>query len=71
MLLTYFLNNFEIDLVSPVITGIAFVFTFHMRCISIVIIIIIIVIIIETVPSNAYHHHHHHLLYAGYLNLYP
>ena len=46
MLLTYFLNVFEIVPVAPIITGIAFVFTFHMRCISIVIIIIIIIIII-------------------------
>ena len=36
MLLTYFLNDFEIVPVAPIITGIAFVFTFHMRCISIV-----------------------------------
>ena len=36
MLLTYFLNVFEIAPVAPVITGITFVFTFHMRCISIV-----------------------------------
>ena len=36
MLLTYFLNVFEIDPVAPIITGIAFVFTFHVRCISIV-----------------------------------
>ena len=36
MLLTYFLNDFEIVPVAPVITGITFVFTFHMRCISIV-----------------------------------
>ena len=33
MLLTYFLNVFEIVPVAP---GITFVFTFHMRCISIV-----------------------------------
>jgi len=56
MLLTYFLNDFEIVPVAPVITGITFVFTFHMRYISIVrslyirifsaIIIIIIIIII-------------------------
>ena len=51
MLLTYFLNDFEIVPVAPIITGITFVFTFHMRCISIVrslyfgIIIIIIIII--------------------------
>ena len=36
MLLTYFLNNFEIVPVAPIITGITFVFTFHMLCISIV-----------------------------------
>ena len=31
--------------VVPIITGITFVFTFHMRCICIIIIIIIIIII--------------------------
>ena len=36
MLVTHFLNDFEIVPVAPVITGITFVFTFHMRCISIV-----------------------------------
>ena len=36
MLLTYLLNDFEIVPVAPVITGITFVLTFHMRCISIV-----------------------------------
>jgi len=36
MLLTYFLNDFEIVPVAPIITGITFVFTFHMRCISII-----------------------------------
>ena len=46
MLLTYFLNDFEIVPVAPIITGITFVFTFHMRYISIVIIIIIIITII-------------------------
>jgi len=30
MLLTYFLNDFEMVLVAPIITGITFVFTFHM-----------------------------------------
>jgi hypothetical protein len=33
MLLTYFLNGFQIVPVAPVITGITFVFTFQMRCI--------------------------------------
>ena len=41
MLLTYFLNGFEIVPVAPTITGIAFVFTLHFRCIPIIIIIII------------------------------
>ena len=36
MLLTYFRNDFEIVPVAPIITSITFVFTFHMRCISIV-----------------------------------
>jgi len=36
MLLTYFLNDFESVPVAPTITGITFVFTFHMRCISVV-----------------------------------
>ena len=36
MLLTYFLNDFEIVPVAPIITGITFGFTIHMRCISIV-----------------------------------
>jgi len=36
MLLTYFLNDFEIVPVAPFITGITFVFTFYMHCISIV-----------------------------------
>ena len=36
MLLTYFLNDFEIVPVASIITGITFVFTFHMRCVSIV-----------------------------------
>ena len=36
MLLTYFLNDSEIVPVAPVITGITFVFTFHMRRISVV-----------------------------------
>ena len=49
MLLTYFLNDFEIVPVAPIITGITFVFTFHMCCISIVRFIIIIIIInVET-----------------------
>ena len=36
MLLMYFLNYFEIVPVAPIVTGITFVFTFHMHCIYIV-----------------------------------
>ena len=36
MLLTYFLNDFEMVPVAPIITGITFVFTLYMRCISLV-----------------------------------
>ena len=36
VLFTYFINDFEIVPVAPIITGITFVFTLHMRCISIV-----------------------------------
>ena len=36
MLLMYVLNDFEIVPVATIITGITFVFTFHMRCIYIV-----------------------------------
>jgi hypothetical protein len=36
MLLTCFLNDFEMVPVAPLITGITLVFTFHMRCISVV-----------------------------------
>ena len=36
ILLTYFLNDFEIVPIAPIITGITFAFTFHMRYISIV-----------------------------------
>jgi hypothetical protein len=34
MSLTYFLNDFEMVPIAPII-GITFAFTFHMRCISI------------------------------------
>ena len=68
MLLTYFLNVFEIVPIAPLITGITLVFTFHMNCISIVrslyfrifsasfiiIIIIIIIIIDETESERVY-----------------
>jgi hypothetical protein len=34
MLFRYFLNDFETVPVAPIITGITFVFIFHMCCIS-------------------------------------
>ena len=36
MLLMYFLNDFEIVPVAPIITGLTFVLTFHMHCVSVV-----------------------------------
>jgi hypothetical protein len=36
MVLTYFVNDFEMVPVAAIITGITVVFTFHIRCISIV-----------------------------------
>jgi hypothetical protein len=34
MLLMHFLNDFDMVPVALIVTGITFVFTFHMRCIS-------------------------------------
>jgi hypothetical protein len=36
MLLSYFLNDSEMVSVVPIITGFALVFTFHIRCMSVV-----------------------------------
>jgi hypothetical protein len=36
MLIRYFMKCFEMIPFAPIITGIAFVFTLHMRCISVV-----------------------------------
>ena len=56
MLLTYFLNNFEIVPVAPIITGITLIFTFHMRCISVVrsLYFRIIIIITTTTTTSSY-----------------
>jgi len=61
MLLTYFLNDFEMVSIAPIITGITFVFTFHMRLyfyckvfIIIIIIIIVIIIIITRIQRYEY-----------------
>ena len=50
MLLMYFLNDSEIVPVTHIISGITFVFTFHMRCISIV----------RSLYCYYHQHHHHH-----------
>jgi len=57
MLLTYFLNDFEIVSVNALITGITSVFTFHVRCISIVrsFIIIIIITLCRALQLYAWH----------------
>jgi hypothetical protein len=36
MSLTYFLNDLEMVSVAPIIPGITLVFTFHIRCVSVV-----------------------------------
>jgi len=41
MLLTYFLNDFEMVPVAPIITGITSVFTFHMRCILLLLLLLL------------------------------
>ena len=66
MLLAYFLNDFEIVPVAPIITGITFVFTFHVRCISIVRSLYFRTFsasfLITYYYYYYYHHHHHPLL---------
>ena len=46
MLLTYFVNDFETVPVAPIITGITFVFTFHVRCISIVRLLLLLLLLL-------------------------
>jgi hypothetical protein len=55
MLLTYFLNDFEMVPVAPIITDITLVFTFHMRRIIIIIIIIIIISTVKFVDLPVLH----------------
>jgi hypothetical protein len=62
MLFRYCLSDFELVPAALIITGITFVLTLHICCIS-----------IERLLYYYYYHHHHHpryLLYAGYLHLY-
>ena len=60
--LTYFLNDFEIVPVAPIITGITFVFTIHMRCVSIV------RSLYFKIFSAYYYYHHHHLHHHYYFH---
>ena len=41
MLVMYFLNDFEIVPVAPIITGITFLFTFHLRCILLLLLLLL------------------------------
>jgi hypothetical protein len=52
MVLTYFLNDFEMVPVAPIITGIALVFTLHIRCISIVRLLLLLAAI-ELTPGDS------------------
>ena len=45
MLLTYFLNDFETVPVAPIIAGITFVFTFHMKCISLLLLLLLLLLL--------------------------
>jgi len=42
MLLTYFLNGYEIVPVASIITGVTFVFTFHMRCLLLLLLLLLL-----------------------------
>jgi len=52
MLPTYFLNDFEIVPVAPIITGITFVFTFHMRSIYIVMSLLLLLLLLLLLSGN-------------------
>jgi hypothetical protein len=61
MLLTYFLNDFEIVPVAPIITGITFVIIFHMRCISIVRLLYYIIF------SASFYYYYYYYYFYNYL----
>jgi hypothetical protein len=42
MLLKYFVKDFEIVPVAPIITGVTFVFIFHMRCILLLLLLLLL-----------------------------
>jgi hypothetical protein len=54
MLLRYCMSDYEMVPVAPIITGITFTFTMHIRLVSIIIIIIII-ITLQTLPKTLGH----------------
>jgi hypothetical protein len=54
MLLKYFLNDFQMVPVAPIITGVTFVFAFHMRCISIIRSLHFRIFFAVVTPNNIY-----------------
>src|SRR5215510_11549156 len=54
MVLTYFLNDFEIVPVAPIITGITLVFTFHVRFNSSVLLLLLLLSSLALQPSAGY-----------------
>ena len=52
MLLRYCLSDFEMVPVAPIVTGITFAFTFHMRWIYIIIVIITVCYFMQCVYNN-------------------
>jgi hypothetical protein len=60
MVFTYFLNDSEMVPVAPIITGITLVFTFHIRCTSIVRLLLLYYYYYYYYYYHHHHHHHHH-----------
>ena len=58
MLFTYFLNDFQMVPVAPIITGITLVYYYYYYYYY------------YRHHHHHHHHHHHYLLYAGYLYIY-
>jgi hypothetical protein len=58
MFLTCFLNDFEMVPVAPITTGITLVFTFHMRCISIVrsLLLLLLLLLVTTLLQRKHTH---------------
>jgi hypothetical protein len=54
MLLTYFLNDFEIIPFAPVITGITLVFISHMLCLLLLLLLLLTVILLLLGGSSPY-----------------